>query len=82
MYVPYQLERLMQFGTLLCLDSFLAIMTIMPYRAAGGMSAGSGGHGGHTLGAARKLQHAQQESRCANCCTLLWLSHRVPNLPG
>lgn len=33
MYVPYQLERLIQFGTLLCLDSFLAIMTIMPYRA-------------------------------------------------
>ncbi|KAF5842436.1 eukaryotic membrane protein family-domain-containing protein [Dunaliella salina] len=34
MYVPYQLERLIQFGTLLCLDSFLGIMTIMPYRAA------------------------------------------------
>jgi len=33
MYVPYQLERLIQLGTLLCLDSFLAIITIMPYRA-------------------------------------------------
>jgi hypothetical protein len=33
LYVPYQLERLIQFGTLLCLDAFLAVLTIMPVRA-------------------------------------------------
>lgn len=39
LYVPYQLERLIQFGTLLCLDSFLSIITIMPYRAVVAMIA-------------------------------------------
>ena len=27
-YVPYQLERLLSFGVLLCLDSFLVISTL------------------------------------------------------
>ena len=30
--VPYQLERVIQFGTLLCVDSFLAVLTVMPCR--------------------------------------------------
>ncbi|KAL6748114.1 eukaryotic membrane protein family-domain-containing protein [Haematococcus lacustris] len=33
LYVPYQLERLIQFSTLLCLDAFLALITLMPLRA-------------------------------------------------
>eukprot|EP00891_Asterochloris_glomerata_P007670 jgi/Astpho2/7670/Aster-02552 len=32
-FVPYQLERLLWYGLLLCLDSFLAIFTILPIRA-------------------------------------------------
>lgn len=32
LYVPVQLERLIQFGTLLCLDSFLALFTVLPCR--------------------------------------------------
>ncbi|MEW5313469.1 MAG: hypothetical protein WDW38_005035 [Sanguina aurantia] len=31
-YVPYQLERLITFGTLLCLDSFLGVFTVLPLR--------------------------------------------------
>ncbi len=33
LYVPYQLERLIQLGTLLCWDSLIAVVTIMPCRA-------------------------------------------------
>ncbi|KAK9813486.1 hypothetical protein WJX73_001775 [Symbiochloris irregularis] len=31
-YVPYQLERLVNFGMLICFDSFLAIFTVVPVR--------------------------------------------------
>ncbi|KAK9811731.1 hypothetical protein WJX72_009226 [[Myrmecia] bisecta] len=31
-FVPYQLERLLWFGLLLCFDSFLAIFTLLPIR--------------------------------------------------
>lgn len=34
LYVPYQLERLMQFSLFLCLDSFLGVMTLLPVRCA------------------------------------------------
>ena len=33
-YVPLQYERMLLFGLLLCLDSFLAVFTLMPVRAA------------------------------------------------
>lgn len=37
MYVPYQLERLMWIGTLLCLTSFLASLTLVPLRCLRGL---------------------------------------------
>lgn len=36
--VPYQLERLLWFGMTLCLDSFLAIFTLLPLRVAAALS--------------------------------------------
>ncbi|UPQ97185.1 Tapt1/CMV membrane protein receptor [Chloropicon primus] len=33
-YVPLQYERMLLFGLLLCLDSFLAVFTLVPLRAA------------------------------------------------
>jgi hypothetical protein len=37
MAVPYQLERLVWFGTALCLDSFLAVFTLLPIRVGGAL---------------------------------------------
>ncbi|KAK9832284.1 hypothetical protein WJX74_005365 [Apatococcus lobatus] len=37
-YVPYQLERLLDFGFLICLDSFLAVFTVLPLRVLRGLS--------------------------------------------
>lgn len=34
LYVPYQLERVILFGNLLCLDSFLGMLTVLPWRCA------------------------------------------------
>eukprot|EP00873_Tetraselmis_striata_P011616 jgi/Tetstr1/431880/TSEL_021370.t1 len=39
-FVPYQLERVMWFGLLICIDPFLAIFTTVPLRAAKGVADG------------------------------------------
>lgn len=33
LHVPYQLERVLAFGALICFDSFLAVITLIPTRA-------------------------------------------------
>lgn len=35
--VPFQLERLLWFGMMMCLDSFLAVYTLLPIRVLGAM---------------------------------------------
>ncbi len=42
LYVPYQLERLIEFGTWLCLDSLVAVVTVMPLRAVAALLQASG----------------------------------------
>lgn len=39
LYVPYQLERVMLMGSLLCLDSFLGILTTLPWRCFSALKA-------------------------------------------
>ncbi|KAG1677819.1 hypothetical protein FOA52_008583 [Chlamydomonas sp. UWO 241] len=34
LYVPYQLERLLEFSLLLCIDSFMGVLTMVPLRGA------------------------------------------------
>ncbi|CAL8469052.1 g8593 [Coccomyxa elongata] len=42
LFVPFQLERLLWYGLLVCLDSFLAVFTVLPVRLLGAVSSAVG----------------------------------------
>ncbi|KAK9908256.1 hypothetical protein WJX75_004929 [Coccomyxa subellipsoidea] len=42
LFVPFQLERLLWYGLLVCLDSFLAVFTVLPVRLLGALSTAVG----------------------------------------